>query len=459
MDLCTRGLMENYKSTCQIANKYEARHYQYTESPKHYTWEKGNREWHQRRNRRRVSGRMYTVSPSEGDKFYLRVLLNHVRCPTSWEDLLTVDGTCIPTFKQLAQEREGDDNIRQCLDEASNLRTLVALRRLFVTILVFCDPTDVRSLWEEFESYMVEDYPSTSSTTETNFTNKLLRDLNDILLLHGKQILDFDLPTLPLHDPEDNATPRIIQEQLSFHISHQDLDDVGKVNFDQSFAFNTIMHVIEHRESKTFLYRALISKLRSIGQIVLATATSGIAATLLPGGQTAHSRFKIPLNTDSSSVCSISKQSDLAKLITQASAIVWDEAPMVNRYALEVVDRTLKDIIGCNAQFGGKVVILGVDFRQVLPVIPKGNNAKMIAACIVKYPLWAYTHVLHLRQNMRSLQDHKFDEYLMRIGDGVEPTICDDLVKISQHMTINWEGDDSMQQLIQEIFSNLRSHG
>ncbi|KAF1883265.1 hypothetical protein Lal_00030370 [Lupinus albus] len=58
------------------------------------------------------------------------------------------------------------------------------------------------------------------------------------------------------------------------------------------------------------------------------TATSGIAATLLPGGQTAHSRFKIPLNPDSSSVCSISKQSDLAKLITQASTIVWDEAPM-----------------------------------------------------------------------------------------------------------------------------------
>ncbi|KAF1854814.1 hypothetical protein Lal_00026526 [Lupinus albus] len=452
----------------------EARHYLYTEIPKHYTWGRGNKEWQRRRNRRRVLGRMYTVSPSEGDKFYLRVLLNHVRGPTSWEDLLTVNGTCFPTFKQSAQERgllEGDDSIRQCLVEASNLRTPIALRRLFVTILVFCEPTHVRSLWEEFESYMVEDYPSTSSSTATNFRNKLLRDLNDILLLHGKQTSDFDLPPLPLHDPEDNVIPRIIQEQLSFQISHQDLDDVRKLNFDQSFAFNTIMNVIQHKQGKvffvdgpggtgkTFLYRALISKLRSIGQIVLATATSGIAATLLPGGQTAHSRFKIPLNPDSSSVCSISKQSDLAKLITQASAIVWDEAPMVNRYALEAVDRTLRDIIGCDAPFGGKVVILGGDFRQILPVIPKGNNAEMIGACIVKLPLWAYTDVLHLRQNMRSLQDHNFAEYLMRIGDGIEPTIHDDLVKIPQQMTINWKGDDSIQQLIQEIFPNLRSHG
>ncbi|XP_019416779.1 PREDICTED: uncharacterized protein LOC109328006 [Lupinus angustifolius] len=61
----------------------EARHYIYTETPKYYTWDKGNKEWNRRRNRRRVLGRMYTVSPSEADKFYLRVLLNHVRGPTS----------------------------------------------------------------------------------------------------------------------------------------------------------------------------------------------------------------------------------------------------------------------------------------------------------------------------------------------------------------------------------------
>jgi thymidylate kinase len=35
---------------------------------------------------------------------------------------------------------------------------------------------------------------------------------------------------------------------------------------------------------KTFLYRTLMASLRSRGQIVLATASSGIAATLLPGG-------------------------------------------------------------------------------------------------------------------------------------------------------------------------------
>ncbi|KAF1860106.1 hypothetical protein Lal_00033700 [Lupinus albus] len=102
----------------------EAIHYLYTEITKHYTWDRGNKEWHRRRNQRKVLGRMYIVSPSEGDKFYLRVLLNHVRGPTSWKDLLTVNDTLFHTFKQSARERgflEGDDNIHQCLVEASNL--------------------------------------------------------------------------------------------------------------------------------------------------------------------------------------------------------------------------------------------------------------------------------------------------------------------------------------------------
>jgi chromosomal replication initiation ATPase DnaA len=44
---------------------------------------------------------------------------------------------------------------------------------------------------------------------------------------------------------------------------------------------------------KTFLYQTIMASLRSRGQIVIATASSGIAATLLPGGRTTHSRFQL----------------------------------------------------------------------------------------------------------------------------------------------------------------------
>ncbi|CAN1250921.1 ATP-dependent DNA helicase PIF1 [Linum perenne] len=93
------------------------------------------------------------------------------------------------------------------------------------------------------------------------------------------------------------------------------------------------------------LIRSLLSKVRSQGQIALVVASSGIAATLLPGGVTAHSRFKIPLEVDATSTCAIKKGTSLARLMESASLIVWDEAPMVHRLSFEAVDRTLCDIM------------------------------------------------------------------------------------------------------------------
>ncbi|CAN1778540.1 ATP-dependent DNA helicase PIF1 [Linum perenne] len=93
------------------------------------------------------------------------------------------------------------------------------------------------------------------------------------------------------------------------------------------------------------LLRAVTSKLRSQRHIVLVVASSGIAATLLPDAITAHSRFKIPLEIDQTSTCMVKKGTALADLLSQASLIIWDEAPMVHRMSFEAVDRTLCDIM------------------------------------------------------------------------------------------------------------------
>jgi len=63
---------------------------------------------------------------------------------------------------------------------------------------------------------------------------------------------------------------------------------------------------------KMFLYKALLSRVRSEGLIAIATATSGIAASILPRGCTAHSRFKIPIKIGDNSMCSFMKQSGTA---------------------------------------------------------------------------------------------------------------------------------------------------
>ncbi|XP_050915734.1 ATP-dependent DNA helicase RRM3-like [Lathyrus oleraceus] len=158
-----------------------------------------------------------------------------------------------------------------------------------------------------------------------------------------------------------------------------------------------------------------MASLRSRGEFVLATASSGIAAILLPGGRTAHSRFKIPIDIQPSSICGIQKPKDLANLIRFASAIIWNEAPMTNKNCLEALYRSLQDICSNNAPFGGNVLIMGGDFCQVLPVVRKGTKAQMISACIVQSHLWNHTKILRLRQNMRSLHDQEFENFLFAL--------------------------------------------
>jgi hypothetical protein len=102
----------------------------------------------------------------------------------------------------------------------------------------------------------------------------------------------------------------------------------------------------------------------------------------------------------------------LALLIQQADLIIWDKAPMVHRHAFEAVDRLLRDLMrpmnpeAEQLPFGGKVVVFGGDFRQILQVIPKGGREDIIGACLSRSLLWRYARVYKLNINMRLSMGH-----------------------------------------------------
>ena len=180
-------------------------------------------------------GKIYTVSPFDGEKFNLRVLLKHVKGPTGFDDLLTVNGITYLTFKQVAEQRgllENDNSIRHCLLEARDIRMPSALRRLFAIILVFCLPTRVRELWNEFYPYMVEDYPSTFVTTKTRHTNKLLNDLEALLLQHGKHITEYDLPISTRECDNELALLTLIHDELTIPNVNEKLTLIEMLNND-----------------------------------------------------------------------------------------------------------------------------------------------------------------------------------------------------------------------------------
>ncbi|XP_043811528.1 60S ribosomal protein L8-like [Manihot esculenta] len=97
---------------------------------------------------------------------------------------------------------------------------------------------------------------------------------------------------------------------------------------------------------------------QSIEVIALATATYGVAASIMPRGRTAPSQFNIPLSPTESSMCGISKQSGQAKLLRTEKLITWVEAPMAKRLTIEIVDRCLRDIMDTSQPFEGKYCLV-----------------------------------------------------------------------------------------------------
>lgn len=71
------------------------------------------------------------------------------------------------------------------------------------------------------------------------------------------------------------------------------------------------------RTSKTFPLNLVLAKVRSNRDIALAVPSSGIAATLLEGGKTALSAFKLPLDLiqTETPLCNIPKQSNMAEVL------------------------------------------------------------------------------------------------------------------------------------------------
>ncbi|XP_076069778.1 uncharacterized protein LOC143041656 [Oratosquilla oratoria] len=122
---------------------------------------------------------------------------------------------------------------------------------------------------------------------------------------------------------------------------------------------------------------------RSKSKVALAVASSGIAATVLHGGRTAHNMFKIPLmEHNERKTCNIKHKSELARLLLMSSLIVWDEAVMANKNTISALDITLRDLSGLDIFMGGKTFVCAGDFRQILPVraiiSPTNNDVEII---------------------------------------------------------------------------------
>ncbi|CAF1454121.1 unnamed protein product [Rotaria sp. Silwood1] len=469
----------------------------YCDVPKFYTWNASEKAFKRRvqgtsvpgyRSIRATNalGRVYTVHPNNFECFFLRLLLHTIRGPTSFEALRTVNGRKCATFREACQLLgllEDDTQWNATMTEAATIQSPSQLRNLFIILLLVCGPSNPGKLWESYKESLTEDIlikarrdnPGLALNYTPDMFNQTLIILEDkALAMAGKDLKQLGLPT-PLRTLGDRLTREILRE-TSYDLN--DLNEYISTNEplllpDQKAAYNTILDRINRKAGgiifldapggtgKTFVINLLLAKIRRKSEIAIAVASSGIAATLLHGGRTAHSTLKLPLNLTQceTPLCNISKGTGEAKVLQECKLIVWDECTMAHRKALEALDRTLQDLRGNGKLMGGAVLLLAGDFRQTLPVIPKGTMADELKACLKASYLWRHVHKLELKTNMRvhlqgDVAAGQFAQQLLNLGDGkivADPT--NGLITIPNNFC---NIVDSIETLKTSVFPDIR---
>jgi hypothetical protein len=235
-------------------------------------------------------------------------------------------------------------------------------------MLLYYQVADEYTLFEKVWKYLADDieYNFRKALDQPNFhipeddlKNYLLDKLAFLFNKSGGNIQDFKLPR-KTGNLEDRSVNRLLEEELSYdanNLSNESEVLISQLNTEQMKAFNTIVENVLSGQpglyfvsgyggtEKTFLWNTIITYLRSQKKVILTVASSGVAALLLPGGRTTHSRFKIPCDLNESTTCNIKRGTMLAELIEIASLIIWDEAFMTHRIAFEALDRTLRDLL------------------------------------------------------------------------------------------------------------------
>ncbi|GKE25357.1 uncharacterized protein Tco_1436869, partial [Tanacetum coccineum] len=244
----------------------------YVEIPKNYVWHEQTKLWKPRKQRKCI-GRIVYSSPASGERYYLRMLLNVVRGVTGFEELMTVNKRIRATFKEahFAYGLLNDDKEwTQAILEASLWALGPQLRDIFITLLLFCDVSKPLKLCKENWQTLSKD------------------------ILHKKRKLSkslADFKDLPQPNPSllTNLDNRLIREALDFDIKkskaeHRQFHSL--LNPEQRLIYEDVVESVHNKKGnfyfvygsggtgKTFLYKTIISRLRSERMIVLAVASS-----------------------------------------------------------------------------------------------------------------------------------------------------------------------------------------
>ena len=478
----------------------------YLDFPSFYTWDAAKKKWSRRKRPHKSDtiGRIYSAHPSSGERFYLRMLLCKVAGATSWAYLRTVNGVLKPTFKDACYTLgllADDTEWVECLTEAESTMGPGHLRDLFVHILIHNQPTQPLSLWdlqltngfylkmamsEDFHRQRCQRLNNQQLPFDDSDYNLCLYTLDDSLqsLTNNRntiQTFGLPAPSQPRPEQVDPLQSAILYEQF-YDTNEQEriwTNSYALFNPDQKYVFDTINAAVKNHTGecffvdalagtgKTFVINALLAKWRQNNLIAPAVATSisAIAAILLAGGKTAHSRFGIPLQLFSTSSSNVTSRSAAGKMLLAADVIIWDEATMASKDAAELVDRLMRNLTGnMDLPFGGKMVVFLGDFRQTLPVVPRQGRNGIVAKILKNSIFWPCVTTLHLRINKRVRRNsntavaRQFSYFLANFGNGdisYHPEVGPNIIQLPEHLIFQ---SDDLADFIRWCYPDIAGH-
>ncbi|TKR89117.1 hypothetical protein L596_013265 [Steinernema carpocapsae] len=382
-------------------NDPSAHGYLYKDIPKHFVWNKKDKKWSPRQKGKAI-GRIYQVSPTQTECFRLRLLLLNVPGATSYEALRTVRGT----DERLLRD---DEEWERCLRDSAFEHMPFQMRALFVLIITQCSPGDVPGLYAKFEREMADDFVHRLGDEELGLEMSYA-DIERRLQQLGKTVTSFGLPALLRSYEELMSNADIVDQAEERRLGNE---KYAMLNAEQKAVVDTVLAQLDNTgaenrchfidgpggSGKTFVYNTLIHILRGRGLKFAAMAYTGIAAQLLPEGKTIHHHFRLTVgNSMQANVSTVSKN------------------------MLDEMDRKMRELTCVNTPFGGKIMLLGGDFRQILPVKRFALPWRIGHFCIKSSELWPLFNKHSLINNMRvreGQQAHK--DWLLQLGNDQLP--------------------------------------
>ncbi|RXK41840.1 hypothetical protein M231_00839 [Tremella mesenterica] len=425
----------------------------YPDAPTRLTWQKSQQQWKTRApGSTKAIGRVYWVAPAQKE-YYLRMLLYQVPGPKSFEALRTVNGHTYNTDKEACEALgllESDQEFDLCLTEAAASFTGHSIRALFITILIHSHPTSPLDLLNRHRELLEDgcrhtlrtrysiECPSSDDTWDLALTH-LLSYITYLPLRQGRSMIELGLP-VPTGRFAAGGLASVLAEELGYDctsLASEWETGLRLANEEQLCAMRVVTETATVGRGgvffldgpggtgKTFVERLCLARVRSLGLVALAFASSGVASLLLPNGRTAHSRFKIPVEISDTMTCNVPAQSALAELFRRTQLIVWDEAVMQHQHCITAVDRMLRDVRDKETElFGGVTMLFAGDLRQCLPVVEHGTRSQTIAATLTQAAFWPSVWQLQLRTNMRLQAGPaasviaRFASWLLDVGEG-----------------------------------------